>query len=92
MDSNSDGKLTKEEIKNGYATHFGRQISDKELHAMFEKVDTDKSGFIDYTEFLVASVSEKSLMTQQRLQSAFKMFDRDSSGNIDVKEIKELFM
>ena len=90
MDTNSDGKLTKEEIKAGYATHFGRQISDKELHSMFERVDTDKSGFIDYTEFLVASCSEKDLLTKQRLKSAFKMFDRDAGGTISADEIREV--
>ena len=28
MDANGDGKLSKEEIKNGYQTHFGRTMND----------------------------------------------------------------
>lgn len=43
---------------------------------MFEAVDIDKSGFIDYSEFVVASMNEKNLLTNEKLQSAFKMFDK----------------
>ena len=55
---------------------------------MFDAVDTDKSGFIDYTEFVVASMNEKSLLTSERLTSAFKMFDKDKSGMITPSEIR----
>ena len=55
---------------------------------MFDAVDTDKSGFIDYTEFVVASMNEKSLLTTERLTSAFKMFDKDKSGMITPSEIR----
>ncbi len=36
LDTNSDGVLSKEEIKQGFIKHYGRQISDRELSAMFE--------------------------------------------------------
>jgi len=41
LDQNGDGKLSKEEIKEGYIKHFGRLISDKEVDVMFDAVDTD---------------------------------------------------
>jgi len=63
LDKNSDGKLSKEEVKEGYFEIYGRLISDDELDRMFDAVDTDRSGFIDYTEFVVASMNEKALMT-----------------------------
>lgn len=68
--------------------HYGRLISDEELNQMFDAVDTDKSGFIDYTEFVVASMNEKALLTNDRLSSAFKMFDKDKSGMITPSEIR----
>ena len=43
---------------------------------MFDAVDIDKSGFIDYSEFVVASMNEKQLLTDEKLLSAFKMFDK----------------
>jgi len=88
LDKNGDGKLSKDEIKEGYVVHFGRLISDKEVDVMFDAVDTDQSGYIDYTEFVVASANEKALMTNDRLGLAFKMFDKDGSGMITPSEIR----
>lgn len=82
LDKNSDGQLSKEEVKEGYLVHYGRLISDEEIDKMFDAVDTDQSGYIDYTEFVVASANEKALLTNERLQAAFKMFDKDNSGMI----------
>lgn len=88
LDKNGDGMLSKEEIKEGYIVHFGKLISDKEVDTMFDAVDTDQSGYIDYTEFVVASANEKALMTNERLALAFKMFDKDGSGMITPAEIR----
>lgn len=41
IDKNSDGKLSKEEVKEGYSVHYGRLISDEEIDRMFDAVDTD---------------------------------------------------
>ena len=57
FDKNGDGKLSMEEVKEGYLEHYGRIMSDQEVEAMFQAVDTDNSGFIDYTEFVVAATS-----------------------------------
>lgn len=37
--------------------HYGKLISDDEVDKMFEAVDTDNSGYIDYTEFIVAAIN-----------------------------------
>lgn len=87
LDVNGDGMLSKEEIKNGYKTHFGRSITDKEIDAMFNAVDTNQSGYIDYTEFIVASANEKMLLSNERIIGAFRMFDKDNSGMIAPAEI-----
>ena len=55
---------------------------------MFDSVDTDKSGYIDYSEFVIATMNEKQLLTNEKLTAAFKMFDKDDSGSISKDEIK----
>jgi len=35
-------------------------------------------------------MNEKTLLTNEKLQAAFKMFDKDGSGMISAQEIKEV--
>lgn len=90
IDKNGDGKLSKEEITEGYDQFFGKNMDKNDIEKMFDSVDIDKSGFIDYSEFVVAAMNEKNLLTNEKLQSAFKMFDKDGSGFISAEEIKEI--
>ena len=57
---------------------------------MFAKVDTDGSGEIEYSEFVVATMNEKNLLNNNKLQTAFKMFDKDGGGSISIDEIKQV--
>lgn len=78
IDKNGDGKLSKEEILDGYDKFFGKTMDKEDVLKMFDAVDIDRSGFIDYSEFVVASMNEKQLLTDEKLLSAFKMFDKVS--------------
>ena len=51
------------------------------------KVDIDHSGFIDYTEFIAASIDEKKLLSKNNLKVVFEMFDTDGSGTISANEL-----
>ena len=79
IDKNGDGKLSKEEILEGYDLFFGKNLDKVDIEKMFDAVDIDRSGYIDYSEFVIASMNEKQLLTNEKLQSAFKMFDKVSS-------------
>lgn len=57
---------------------------------MFNKVDADGSGEIDYSEFVVATMNDKALLSSDKLQTAFKMFDKDGGGTISNDEIKQI--
>ena len=53
-------------------------------------MDLNNDGKIEYSEFIVAALDEKNLMSEKRLKAAFDMFDKDQSGNISVDEIKKV--
>jgi calcium-dependent protein kinase len=90
MDKNGDGKLSKQEILDGYEEHFNKILDEEQLEKLFGSVDIDGSGYIDYSEFIMATMNEKKNISEEKLVSAFKIFDKDDSGTISPEEIKEV--
>jgi len=91
MDITKDGKLSKMEIKTGFFQVYGTFISDEEVDAMFARVDCDGTGEIEYSEFVIASMSEDDLLSDARLRKAFQLFDKDNGGSITIDELREIF-
>lgn len=46
MDTNCDGKLTKDELNVGYHAHSGKLLSDDDVEALFARLDVDKTGML----------------------------------------------
>ena len=90
LDKNGDGHLSKDEILEGYEEHFGVPINEEDVDKMIKNVDIDGNGCIEYTEFVMATMNEKNMVTNDKLQAAFKMFDKDGSGTITADEIKDV--
>lgn len=86
LDENQDGTLTLEEIKSGLSKLEDCEIDVEEI---FASIDTDKSGVINYTEFLAATIDKSLYLQEEKLTQAFKVLDKDNSGQISVKEIEE---
>ena len=51
-------------------------------------MDIDENGFIEYSEFVVAAMDHKVLLSKQKLNAVFNKLDLDKNGSIDVNEIK----
>lgn len=88
LDSNADGKLSREELINGYKKFIPVASAEALVDKIMKEVDSDKSGFIDYNEFLKATIDIQSIASPEYLQSAFNLFDKDRSGKISVEELK----
>jgi calcium-dependent protein kinase len=83
LDKNNDGTLTFDEMYEGC-----KSLKSKlDIEEMFDSLDTDKSGKINYTEFIAATIDKKIYLKNERLFEAFKNFDKDGSGKISMKEI-----
>ena len=57
---------------------------------IFKQIDTDKSGKIEYTEFISASLDKNIYMNEQKLRDAFNLFDTDKNGKISASEIERV--
>ena len=93
IDLNSDGKIEKHELIQGFQKYWGipeEEVKEK-VDIIFANIDTDFNGFIEYEEFVRAAVNSSIFMSQNYLKFAFNYFDRDSSGDITFEEIKKRF-
>lgn len=50
-------------------------------------IDTNDSGYIDLTEFIVAGLQIKNHFSKEHFEQAFSYFDMDHSGSITYQEI-----
>jgi Ca2+-binding EF-hand superfamily protein len=57
---------------------------------MFAAFDTDKSGYVTFTEFLIAVSLSSNKDPRKKLHLAFKMYDRNRSGSLDKSEIDSI--
>jgi calcium-dependent protein kinase len=75
LDKNGDGKLSKEELKDGYLKFFGIDIPSEDIEHIMLNIDVDKNGYVDYTEFAMAASSRQVILSEEKLKRAFRMFD-----------------
>lgn len=88
LDKNGDGVLTFEEMQAGLG-----QINDKtaeEVKTVMQHIDIDKNGFINYSEFITATMERSIYLREDKLLEAFKKFDRDGNGKITAQELKDV--
>ena len=90
LDVNNDGKLSLEEIAQGYKKIYGSSSAEDDARRIFELVDADHNGYIGYEEFIRATVDRNKVLTDQKLESAFRLFDKNGDGFISAIEIKEV--
>ena len=91
FDLKKTGEISKEifyqKLIELYGENEGKEICDK----IFQRLDLDGSGEISYDEFLSAMIDGKKVLTEDRLEKAFKMFDKDGNGLLSIAEIIEVF-
>jgi len=89
IDVNGDGKVTVAEALEG-VKQAGLKNVPAELEDMLKAVDSDGSGVIDYTEFIAACLDKRAYIQEDRLWSAFRVFDSDNNGKISKAELSQM--
>ena len=90
LDVGNNGRLSKDDVRNGYKEVFGKELSEEMVTEMFHRIDYDNTGFIEYSEFVIATMNEKDLLNNEKLKHAFNMFDLNGSGVISKEELVEV--
>lgn len=88
LDQSGSGKLTKQDIMKTCKSVFGHNFNDETIDEIMSRVDTDCNGVVDYTEFIAAAMDKSKLLSEEKLEATFRVFDQDSNGKITASELK----
>ncbi|XP_073290397.1 calcium-dependent protein kinase 26-like [Primulina huaijiensis] len=88
IDTDNSGHITFEELKNGLK-RFGANLNESEIFDLMNAADVDKSGGIDYAEFIAATLHLNKIEKEDHLFTAFSYFDKDGSGYITQDELQK---
>ena len=90
FDANHDGWLSREELIVALSRKEAVAEAEVEVEQLMARVDLDKSGKIDYSEFISAWMAQEKKLNTDVLDRAFSSIDSDHSGKISVEELEAL--
>ena len=79
--------------KNTFVSKMGKickELNKKEIEDLFNNIDENETGNIEYEELIRALTDKEKLLTDKNLKEAFAFFDKDSNGSISWNEIAEI--
>ena len=91
LDTSNDGYISIEELEQGLAETCGDLTVTKNRSELLEFIDIDGNGLISYSEFLMAAVNKRNLLTQQNIDAVFRAFDTENTGHISLQDLKRVF-
>ena len=92
FNTTDDGKLSKKDIYNELIKYFDKKEIDETIDDIFLLLDGANRGYIEYEEFLRATIDPKIILSDENLVYAFNFFDRDNTGRISVEKIMSIFV
>eukprot|EP00164_Ancoracysta_twista_P001930 GFYU01002537.1.p1 GENE.GFYU01002537.1~~GFYU01002537.1.p1 ORF type:complete len:222 (-),score=52.85 GFYU01002537.1:132-797(-) len=92
FDKDGNGKIDIDEL-DVIMRSCGITKSDKEIKQLMADADLDGSGTLDLDEFvaMMARWRKGSSSEEDEIKQAFKIFDKDKSGEVSIRELKDVF-
>ena len=86
---NKNFLITKENFANSIK-QVSDNYTDEEINKLFDKLDDNKSGIIEYEEIVRGFSDREKLLNEKNMRQAFKFFDKDKNGTISWSEISNV--
>jgi Ca2+-binding EF-hand superfamily protein len=86
-DLNHDGKIVKGELQE-IMIKAGLPLTEEELTVIFNRLDVDKDGTINFEEFMAIAPNNR---LRSSIKGAFERLDNDGDGYITKSEMRKAF-
>ena len=91
-DSNKDGFVNSSELAN-IIKSINTDVSDEELLELLQEIDLEVNGEINFEKFVsMVNRREYDVDTEEELLNAFKTFDKEGNGLINLNELKHVML
>ena len=89
LDNDFDGKISISDLKKGLEDNF-KNIDFLEAQNIIKNISSNDECFIEYEDFLNATLDKNFLFKEKKLKQAFDLFDIHKHGIIHANEIKKV--
>ncbi|XP_054844189.1 uncharacterized protein LOC129335564 [Eublepharis macularius] len=92
FDKDGDGAITTKELGTVMRS-LGHNPTEAELQAMISDIDANRSGTVDFAEFLsLMAKRTRDSDGEEEIRDAFRVFDKDESGYISAAELRHVMI
>jgi len=95
IDADEDGKISKKDLETYYKSDIETQqtpeIMDKEIERVMQALDFESHGYIEYEEFIEATLDLSQIINNKNIETTYKIIDSDNTEYIFPDEIVSYF-
>jgi calcium-dependent protein kinase len=89
LDTDKTGTITRDNFRTALRGRW--DVSEEELCRLFDDVDINHDGEIEYSEFVAAVMSSRVGFSENHMREAFDLFDVSRTGRITVSDLQSVF-
>lgn len=90
FDDNGNKKMNEEELREGLLD-FGMKLSKQDSRLLFDTLDKNKSGSIEFDEFVVAIRGPLNKFRFELVMKAFSILDKTGDGLVTIEDLAETY-
>lgn len=87
LDRDNDGTISYNEFEDGIKNVSKENLRDSQIKALFDNIDTNKDGNLEYTEIIASCINEGYYLNRNNLREIFDAIDRNKKGKISKEDI-----
>ena len=92
LDNDKNGKIDRYEFEQSELVQESLELLNAEdINELFNKIDTNQNGTIEYSEFITATLDRSMQLSSQNLQMAFAQLANNEENVITRERIEEFF-